>query len=205
MGRKALQLVGAELKAQHANCRHASEIKIALTGAQGTGKSTIFQDLKKLGYCVFEDYGSPENNKSNNTRAIGYVTSRHWTPKCHKRVVYSTAPCALPRGHEGPCDSGETTAALKAIGDAAGVPPTPSTATPSWIRAAFGNAPVVPPPAVPMILQCPQCHARHIDRGEFATKPHHTHACQSCGFCWRPAVVDTVGVEFLPGFKDPTK
>lgn len=44
---------------------------------------------------------------------------------------------------------------------------------------------------------------RHIDVGEFATKPHHTHACQHCGMTWRPAVVDTVGVRFLPGFKDP--
>lgn len=55
---------------------------------------------------------------------------------------------------------------------------------------------------IPMILHCPKCSARHIDAGDFATKPHHTHACQSCGFVWRPAVVDTVGVQFLPGFKD---
>jgi hypothetical protein len=55
---------------------------------------------------------------------------------------------------------------------------------------------------VPMILHCPECCARHIDEGEFATKVHHTHACQSCGFVWRPAVVPTVGVQFLPGFKN---
>lgn len=54
---------------------------------------------------------------------------------------------------------------------------------------------------VPMLLWCPSCNARHIDEGEFATKPHHTHACQSCGMVWRPAVVPTVGVAFLPGFK----
>lgn len=61
------------------------------------------------------------------------------------------------------------------------------------------------PPAepVPMILTCVSCGARHVDRGEFATKPHHTHSCQSCGVTWRPAVVCTVGVQFLPGFKDP--
>lgn len=53
-----------------------------------------------------------------------------------------------------------------------------------------------------MILHCPMCHARHIDKGEFATKPHHTHACQSCGLAWRPAIHPTVGVQFLPGFKD---
>ena len=41
----------------------------------------------------------------------------------------------------------------------------------------------------------------HIDEGEFATKPHHTHACQACGHVWRPAIVPTTGVRFLPGFK----
>jgi len=55
---------------------------------------------------------------------------------------------------------------------------------------------------VPIILFCPSCNARHIDEGTFATKPHHTHSCQYCGFTWRPAVAPTVGVRFLPGFKD---
>lgn len=55
---------------------------------------------------------------------------------------------------------------------------------------------------IPMLLWCPMCAARHIDDGEFATKPHHTHACQSCGAVWRPAVNATVGVQFLPGFKN---
>ncbi len=59
--------------------------------------------------------------------------------------------------------------------------------------------------SIPMILSCPICHRRHIDKGEFATKPHHTHACQHCGQVWRPAVVATVGVQFLPGFKDEGK
>lgn len=58
------------------------------------------------------------------------------------------------------------------------------------------------PPAIPMILTCPSCGVRHVDKGEFATKLHHTHACQSCGLVWRPAIVCTVGVQFLPGFKD---
>lgn len=53
-----------------------------------------------------------------------------------------------------------------------------------------------------MLLWCPNCGARHLDVGEFATKVHHTHACQSCGMVWRPAVVPTVGVLFLPGFKN---
>lgn len=52
--------------------------------------------------------------------------------------------------------------------------------------------------AIPILLHCPLCSARHIDEGDFATKVHHTHACQSCGHCWRPAVVPTVGVRFLP-------
>lgn len=59
-------------------------------------------------------------------------------------------------------------------------------------------------------LYCPVCKTRHIDEGEFATKKHHTHACQGfvmdsgkrrrCGHVWRPALVATVGVEALPGF-----
>lgn len=55
---------------------------------------------------------------------------------------------------------------------------------------------------VPMRLLCPRCGRLHIDEGEFATKPHHAHACQNCGEVWRPAVVATVGVQFLPGFKN---
>jgi len=60
-----------------------------------------------------------------------------------------------------------------------------------------------PPEPIPMLLTCPSCGARHIDAGEFATRPHHTHACQTCGMVWRPAIVPTVGVQFLPGFKNP--
>ncbi len=61
------------------------------------------------------------------------------------------------------------------------------------------------PVPIPMILHCPGCHARHIDEGEFATRSHHSHACQLCGLVWRPAVVATVGVQFLPGFKNGAK
>jgi hypothetical protein len=64
------------------------------------------------------------------------------------------------------------------------------------------DKPASEPAPVPMVLTCPSCNERHVDRGEFATKPHHTHSCQFCGFTWRPAVVPTVGVQFLPGFKD---
>jgi hypothetical protein len=55
--------------------------------------------------------------------------------------------------------------------------------------------------SIPMRLTCPACNTLHIDEGEFATKPHHTHACQECGNVWRPAIVATTGVMFLPGFK----
>lgn len=55
---------------------------------------------------------------------------------------------------------------------------------------------------IPMLLWCPECRARHLDVGEFATRVHHTHACQTCGHVWRPAIVPTVGVQFLPGFKN---
>lgn len=54
---------------------------------------------------------------------------------------------------------------------------------------------------IPMRIVCPDCSRLHIDEGEFATKPHHTHSCQHCGLTWRPAIVNTVGVQFLPGFK----
>lgn len=55
---------------------------------------------------------------------------------------------------------------------------------------------------IPMLLWCPCCGERHVDKGLFATRVHHTHACQACGMVWRQAVVPTVGVAFLPGFKD---
>lgn len=75
------------------------------------------------------------------------------------------------------------------------------------------NPPVdVEPAPIPLLLICPGidpdaepprvCGARHIDVGKWATRVHHTHSCQRCGHTWRPAVVPTVGVRFLPGFKN---
>lgn len=66
---------------------------------------------------------------------------------------------------------------------------------------------------IPMRLPCPGtvpdghggekvCGVLHIDEGIWVTKLHHTHSCQACGMTWRPAVVHTVGVRFLPGFKN---
>lgn len=62
---------------------------------------------------------------------------------------------------------------------------------------------------IPMRLICPgrlsdgtPCARLHIDENDFATKAHHTHACQHCGEVWRPAIVPTIGVQFLPGFRN---
>jgi hypothetical protein len=66
------------------------------------------------------------------------------------------------------------------------------------------SAPPEAPQPVPMLLWCPECGERHVDVGERATKRHHTHACQYCGMSWRPAIVATTGVQFLPGFKNGT-
>lgn len=65
-----------------------------------------------------------------------------------------------------------------------------------------GEALAIKDAPIPMRIVCPECRALHVDEGEFATKPHHTHACQACGNVWRPAIIATVGVRFLPGFKD---
>ena len=63
------------------------------------------------------------------------------------------------------------------------------------------RAPQVETTPIPMRLPCPACGELHIDVA-FADRPHHTHACQHCGNVWRPALVPTVGVRFLPGFRD---
>lgn len=76
----------------------------------------------------------------------------------------------------------------------------PGTQT-AWEHAAEAIRASVQGP-IPMRLTCPHCAELHIDEGEFATRSHHTHACQCCGAVWRPAVVHTVGVRFLPGFKN---
>lgn len=47
---------------------------------------------------------------------------------------------------------------------------------------------------VPLLLACPLCHHRHVDEGEWATKPHRTHLCSTCGHKWQPLDFATVGV-----------
>lgn len=53
---------------------------------------------------------------------------------------------------------------------------------------------------IPMLLWCPECGERHVD--EEGREPHKTHACQYCGMLWRPALLETNGVQFLPGCLD---
>lgn len=65
------------------------------------------------------------------------------------------------------------------------------------------NAVEVEPSPIPITLNCPCCGARHIDEGEFATRPHKRHSCQECGINWTPSDHPTVGVRFLPGCKNP--
>ena len=50
------------------------------------------------------------------------------------------------------------------------------------------------PEPTPLILYCPSCNTQHIDEGEWATKPHKTHECQSCGQLFRPDDKPTVGI-----------
>ncbi len=71
----------------------------------------------------------------------------------------------------------------------------------SGISALYADSLATLPP-MELLLSCPVCHARHIDVGEFAKKPHHTHACQGCGNVWRPAKEPTVGVQYLSGYKN---
>lgn len=48
-----------------------------------------------------------------------------------------------------------------------------------------------------LILFCPRCAVQHVDEGEWATRPHQTHLCVECGYEWRPALINTVGVESI--------
>lgn len=68
------------------------------------------------------------------------------------------------------------------------------------------NVPHIPEPKpIPMRLVCESCGELHIDEEEWATRLHHTHTCECCGHTWRPAKENTVGVRFIPGFKNEVK
>ena len=57
-------------------------------------------------------------------------------------------------------------------------------------------------PAVPMILHCPKCGEKHVDRGIFGTTHvHRTHLCHACGETWKPFDYATVGVEDVAVYK----
>lgn len=53
----------------------------------------------------------------------------------------------------------------------------------------------------PKELFCPKCNTQHIDEGEWKTKPHRTHQCQSCLHEWKPFDYCTVGVSKTPVVK----
>ena len=106
------------------------------------------------------------------------------TTRCNKKTQDGRVQCQGGDAHEGPCFFGGVTLSDFDHADESRNEQNRATEP------------------VPIRLECPTCGELHIDEGEFATKPHHTHACQHCGAVWRPAVVATGGVRFLPGFKN---
>lgn len=61
-----------------------------------------------------------------------------------------------------------------------------------WQSLALGRDPI------PMVLFCPRCGTRHVDKADPANgwlnPPHRSHLCAACGNIWRPADIATVGV-----------
>jgi hypothetical protein len=49
------------------------------------------------------------------------------------------------------------------------------------------DAPVLTPAPEPAVIFCPYCGTRHVDEGEWETKPHHKHLCSNrqCGKLFR--------------------
>lgn len=45
-----------------------------------------------------------------------------------------------------------------------------------------------------MKLTCPKCQEQHVDAGEWATRLHRKHKCESCDHVWQPSEKWTVGV-----------
>ncbi len=50
---------------------------------------------------------------------------------------------------------------------------------------------------IPMILHCPWCGFKHVDKDEWVEKTHRTHLCESCTKTWKPCNWQTIGVETL--------
>lgn len=55
------------------------------------------------------------------------------------------------------------------------------------------------PTPVAILTWCPRCDFQHIDRDEWATRPHRTHLCGNCDHEWAPLPYPTVGVLTLEG------
>ena len=57
------------------------------------------------------------------------------------------------------------------------------------------------PAPIDMLLFCPKCNAKHIDRPQpeknWDNPPHRSHECQFCGTVWRPSDSPTNGVAFI--------
>lgn len=74
-----------------------------------------------------------------------------------------------------------------------------------FYTAMLAAAPKPPTAPIPMVLHCPYCHAQHTDKPEpekgWDNPSHASHLCHNCGAIWRPASVDTVGVESVPAGK----
>lgn len=51
--------------------------------------------------------------------------------------------------------------------------------------------------AEPMVLACPNCGMRHVDKGDWAKILHRVHTCAGCGATFQPANIFTVGVADL--------
>lgn len=51
------------------------------------------------------------------------------------------------------------------------------------------------PTPVRVSLKCPQCSVKHLDVGEWETRPHKTHRCLACGNEWRHASFPTCGAD----------
>ena len=59
---------------------------------------------------------------------------------------------------------------------------------------------------IPVFIKCPACELRHVDKDEWATKPHKEHLCAKCGCLWTPFQgIATVGARdesaFVEGMK----
>jgi predicted RNA-binding Zn-ribbon protein involved in translation (DUF1610 family) len=127
--------------------------------------------------------------------------SRHATANYDGTMTYATRPpedAAPARLEQRPCAKGCQYAKDAGMPDmhcaderGCRMEPEPTA------RLEGGNDAAAHVAAEPMILPCPNCGAKHIDRNEWATKPHRTHRCEICAHEWRPANVPTVGVNDL--------